>query len=336
MTPREEVLATGQLGVAGAKQLYAAVWSVAVGNRFPPPEGASGWDETAVAEVAHDFLAGDRGRKRLLDITVRATDDRSFDRLLEAAVLNFLRDLARGTDLGKLIRRCKEILRGEAEFVAIPGPPERWALRDGPTAVGTAAAEKLASAMSGVEVVVPRWTSEHRDPPLADRASFIRLMRSVLTASGGSLTAEDIARVLTVRLDHRRVPYTVSLDNLERVAEPARDGGDPASSTVARLHATDIFNSLSDRERMIVTAIEAEMTIRELASMLDMGRSQTALVRQRLVDRLLDEFADDEDAEGTAHELCSLCVDWLEERTEPDGATSEDSRGEERGDGDDN
>ena len=333
MTPREELLATRRLGLAGAMLLYETVRSVAVGNRFPPPENAVRWDETAVTEIAHDFVEGERGRKRLLDITIRSTDDRSFERLLETAVLNFLRDLARGTDLGKLIVRVKEILRDESDFKTVPGSPERWTLADGPTAPSTAALDKLATAAFAVDVVVPKWTSERRDPPLADRPSFIRLIRSVLTAAAGSLTADEIARTLTTRLDHRRTPLTVSLDILEQVSEPAQAGGDPASGTVAQLHAIDIFNSLSDRERIIVATLEAN--VRDLALLIDVGKTQAALIRQRLFDRLRDELVDDEDPDGTVSGLCTLCEEWIGSRTGTAGATSDKLRGDGRGDGGD-
>jgi hypothetical protein len=333
VTPREEILATRRLGLAGATLLYETVRSVAVGNRFPPPENATHWDETAVTETAHDFVEGERGRKRLLDITIRSTDDRSFERLLETAVLNFLRDLARGTDLGKLIVRVKEILRDEADFQSVPGSPERWTLSDGPTAPSTAAPDKLVSATAGVEVVVPKWTSERRDPPLADRASFIRLMHSVLTAATGSLTADEIARTLTARLDHRRTPHTVSLDILEQVAEPARAGGDPAASTVAQLHAIDIFNSLSDRERIIVATLDRN--VRDLALLINVGKTQAALIRQRLFDRLHEALVDDDDPDGTASELCAQCEKWIGSRTATVDATSDDLRGDGRGDGGD-
>ena len=322
MTPREELLSTHRLGQAGAELLYKTVWLVAVGNGFPPPGGSASWNETAVTETAHDFVKDERGPKRLLDIAVRSVDERSFERLLEAAVLNFLRDVARGTDLGKLIVRAKEILRDENDFEAAPGPPERWALTGGPTAPSAAGPDDLASATAGVKVVVPKWTSERRDAPLADRPSFVRLMTSVLTAAAGSLTAVDIARALTARLDHRRTPHAMTLDIRERVSEPGRTSGDPATSTVAELHAVDIFNSLSDRERIIVTTLDRN--VRDLAQLIDTGKTQAALIRQRLVDRLRDELANDDQPDSTATILCELCDDWIELRTGTDDATSED------------
>ncbi len=322
MTPREELLSTGRLGPAGAELLYKTVWLVAVGHRFPPPEGSASWDETAVTETAHDFVRDERGAKRLLDVAVRSVDERSFERLLEAAVLNFLRDVARGTDLGKLIVRVKEILRDEKDFEVVTGSPERWTLAGGPTVPSAASPGQLASATAGVEVAVPRWTSERRDAPLADRPSFVRLMTSVLTAGAGSLTAVDLAQALTARLDHRRTANTVNLDIQERVAEPSWIRGDPATRTLAELHAVDIFDSLSDRERIIVTTLDKN--VRDLARLIDSGKTQAALIRQRLIDRLRDELADDEHPDSTATILCELCEDWLERRTGKDGATSSD------------
>jgi hypothetical protein len=320
MTPREELLATNRLGQAGAKLLYKTVRLVA--HRFPPPTGSTSWDDTAVTETAHDFLKDERGTRRLLDITIRSVDDKSFQRLLEKAVLNFLRDIARGTDLGKLILRVKEILRDEEDFEVISGSPERWTLAGAAIIPSVARPDDLASATAGVEVVVPPWTSERRNAPLADRPSFVRLMTNVLTTAAGSLTAEDIAHALTARLDHRKTALTTDLDTREEVAELGPAGGDPANQTVAELHALDVFNSLSDRERIIVTTLDTN--VRDLARLIDMGRSQAALIRQRLVKRLRDELADDDDPDHTASVLCKLCEDWLWSRTRTGDATSDD------------
>jgi hypothetical protein len=249
-------------------------------------------------------------------------DERSFQRLLEAAVLNFLRDTARATDLGKLVLRVKEILRDEDEFTAVAGHPERWSLTNGPVEPSPAGPDDLAAATAGVKVVVPKWTSQRRDAPLADRPSFIRLITSVLTVAAGSLSAVDIAHALTARLDHRRTPLTMALDIREQIAEPGPAGGDPATRTVAELHALDIFNALSDRERIIVTTLDTN--VRDLARLIDTRKTQAALIRQRLIDQLRDQLADDDDPDSTATILCDLCHDWIEGRTTTDGATSDD------------
>ena len=211
----------------------------------------------------------------------------------------------------KTSKRCPDLPNGGPWPAARPRP-----VRQVP--------DDLASATAGVDVVVPRWTSERRDAPLADRASFVRLMTSVLTAAAGSLTAVDVAHALTARLDHRRTAYATTLDIREQVSEPARASGDPATRIVTELHAIDIFNSLSDRERIIVTTLDRN--VRDLGRLIGSGKTQAALIRQRLIDRLRDELADDDNPDDTATILCELCDDWIEFRTEMDDATSSSGR----------
>src|SRR5260221_2785072 len=85
--------------------LYRAVQTVAIARNFPPPDGHVRWDQDAAMDVAHDFLDGERGRKRITDLALRATDDASLERLLHAAVLNFHRDRSRSTYILAPIRR---------------------------------------------------------------------------------------------------------------------------------------------------------------------------------------------------------------------------------------
>jgi hypothetical protein len=155
-------------------------------------------------------------------------------------------------------------------------------------------------------------------------------MASVLTAAAGSLTAVDIAHALTARLDHHRTSNTTALDLREQLSEPAPTSDDPAAHTVAELHALDIFNSLSDRERIMITALDRN--VRDAARLIDTGKTQAALIRQRLVDRLRKELADDDHPDTTATILCGLCDAWLASRTRANDATSVDVKRHERGD----
>jgi hypothetical protein len=322
VSARSELLASGRLGEAGASLLYDIVGLVGVAHRFPPPDGSTSWDASAQQSVAHDFLGSPRAPKRLLDIAVRSVDDRSFEGQLEKAVLNHLRDEARSTDLGKLIVRVKELLRATDDFVVVPlAGEDRWAVDGAPSEPSTRPERELAAAIRGEDVVVPRWASSTRDAPLADRETFVRLMRSVLLTACGSLTARDIAAVLATRLDHRRVPLTVELDSAEGLSEPADPTADPASSTLSGLRAADIFGVLSDRERIILANLD--LNVRELALIIETGKSQAAQLRQRLTDRLTAELKDDEDQEGTAGALMALCDRWLQQRTTAIHGTSD-------------
>lgn len=321
MSAREELMTTGRLGQAGAELLYATVRAVAIARRFPPPDGHLNWDDASIQSTAHDFLQGSRGAKRLLDIALKSTDERSFGRLLERAVHNHLRDVARATDLGKLIIRTKELLRSVPEFMAVKAPDgERWTLAGGSDRPSEASPSDLASAAASVQVVVPRWTSATRDAPLADRDSMIRLITAVLAAADGSVRPVEIAHALTARLDHRRTPLTVELDQAGGHPELHRVDGDPESTTLSVMRATQIFNSLTDRERIIVATLD--LNVRDLGRLVSMGKSQAALVRQRLIDRVSDELSDDDEPELTARALAGLCDDWIRDRTGSGGATS--------------
>ncbi len=319
MTPRDEVLVTGMLGFEGARLLYATVRAVALGYGFPPPPGSLLWDESAIAEAAHDFLLGERGQKRIADVTTRSVDDRSFERILDSAVANYLRDVGRRTDFGKLIVRTKEILRSRDEFLAVAPKKERWTLADGPTDPSSVGPETLTRAIVAIEVVVPTWNSAKRDAPLADEASFVRLIEALLLAAAGSLTAVDIAHVLTSRLDHRRTPLSVEVDTLDGLGESLQPPVDPALAAVSELHAAEIFGRLSDRERIIVARLDS--SIRDLATHIGVGKSQAALIRQRLFDKLAEDFDDPASAEATSAALTQICADWVEYRTPTPSAT---------------
>jgi hypothetical protein len=323
VTPREEVLATRRIGSAGAVLLYRMVRAVAIARNFPPPEGFERWNESAVTEMAHDFLDGERGRRRVVSVALSSDDDRSFERILERAVVNHLREVSRRTDMGKLIVRVAEILNEEAAFSRVEGSGDsasRWTLKDGPTAASSVPETALISALAPVEITVPKWNSESRAAPLADRESFIRMIAAVLAAASGSLTAGDIAQVLATRLDHRKAPLSIELDVLESATEhpPALDPAVQASSAVL---AAQIFGRLSERERMILALFD--LPVRDLGDALALGRSQAALLRNRLTERLRDQIADDStyEEEETVEELCRLCENWLEDRTRTLGET---------------
>ena len=321
LSPRGEVLATRRIGPAGAALLYRMVRAVAIARNFPPPEGFGRWDDSAVTEMAHDFLDGERGERRIVNVVASSVDDKSFERILERAVVNHLREVSRRSDMGKLIVRVAEILKEEAAFSRVEGTGDgasRWTLKDGPTVVSTVPETVLISALAPVQVMVPKWNSERRAGPLADRESFVRMIVAVLSAANGSLSAADIAHVLATRMDHRKAPLSIELDVLESAVEhpPALDPAVQASSAVL---AAQIFGRLSERERMILAL--SDVTVRGLGDALALGRSQAALLRNRLAERLRDELADDPTREETLAELCRLCENWVEGRTRILGGT---------------
>jgi hypothetical protein len=174
----------------------------------------------------------------------------------------------------------------------------------------------------GTQVTIPAWSSERRSAPLADRETFVRLLRAVLAVADGSLTAADLARVLATRLDHRRTPLSIELDILERIAERA-PAQDPAVQATTSIRAAQIFDQLDDRSRALIALYE--QPVRDLGDVLAIGKSQAGLLRQRLTSWLREELEGDNEAEETIAEIRRLCESWLEGRTTGSGATSIDT-----------
>src|SRR5207244_1954590 len=88
---------------------------------FPPPAGHHGWSAEAVREVAHDFLVHQRTPKRLAWLVVHTSDDASMQRALLRIVHNYLRDVGRTTEVGRLVVRIDSVL------AANPAPARRAA-----------------------------------------------------------------------------------------------------------------------------------------------------------------------------------------------------------------
>lgn len=313
MSPYQELLTTGRLGPSGAKLLYRTVYTVGVGRNFPPPDGHEQWDTTAVQEVAHEFLAEDRGAKRLADLVARAIDEQSFERLLHKSVLNFHRDRSRKTDMGALIRRVGEVLEGTEEFEVTGGQPRRWHLRGEQPEPSSAPPSRLATAASEeTNITIPRWRSTSRRAPLADLDTFRRLCRRVLRAAGGSLTAAEIAHAVAARLDPGRIPLTLELDVMEGLHEQAAEAL-TEEEVLGRMEAATLFEGMADRDRILLATWERP--VRDLSEVLGLGHSQAGVLRQRLANRLAAELQGQEEAERVVIELRSMASYWMRKRT---------------------
>jgi hypothetical protein len=321
---RAELARTRKPGPELAHLLYRTVSIIAVSRNFPPPAGSACWDDSAVTETAHDLIDGPRGYKRLADALLRSSDEQSFARQLEGATVNFLRDIARATDMGKVVVRVTEVLKKNDEFAPRGGRPPRWGLADGPAQPSATSPSDLArAAATELDVVVPAWRSERRDPPIADNASLVRILTRVLTAAQGGLTAAEAAAAVAARIEVRRSPLTVELGVMERIAERASTP-DPAIATVVSVAAASLFSDLDDRERILLAGFH--LSLESAADQLVLRRSQTAELRQRVVRRMqaalgiqFDKegkpIGGDEEAVLTAALVRDLCAAWAEGRT---------------------
>lgn len=305
----EDFARTGELTDELVELLYRTVRVVGSTRLFPAPDGRSWSDDDAVWETAHDFLYTAEGKSRMVALLVSATDQRSFERLLDRSVRNFLRDHARKTDVGKLVRRVNEVAATDETLEVAGTEPRRWCLKGGPSEPSAATAGALAASINGVAVVVPPWSSETRDAPVADRASILAMIHAMLKISDGSLSAPDIAHAVTTRLDTRRTMPTMSLDEaMDLGFEPADVDLSPDAAVLARTAAVAVLYDLDDEERILVANPDA--TVRKLSELLGVSKSQAAKLRIRVESRLAHAVSARDDAEAILKALDGLCSDW--------------------------
>ncbi len=318
----EEFRQTGRLGPECAQLLYATVGAVARLHGYPPPSGQASWTAEDVQSVAHDFLTSTAAERRLTQLFISAVDEPSFARLLGTAVLNQLRNDARRTMLGRLIRRLNDVMGDSSDFRAIHRPGETWwTLAEGVDDPAAASGNALVEAAAEVrDVKVPRWReTARRQPPRADRESINRLARRVLEVAGGSLAVSELARAIAPRLGLGPVPLVTEID-VPDLADTFIAEGDLTERAVDEVRADELFDGLTERERLVLAYWEE--TVREFAPRLGLGKSQAAEARQRVVDLLKTSLTDEDSPDGVVRALVVRAKLWAEGRTGGQDGTS--------------
>ena len=314
MSAFDELVSTGRFGPDGAKLLYATMRAVGTRRGFPPPDGHYTWDRDAVVAAAHDFLVHPRTTARLTYLAIHATGDESLRRLLAKVLFNYLRDLGRATELGKLILRIDDVLSSDAAFVRSDA---RWSLSGSSQVPATVPPRDLAAAAATVDsVTVPRWSSRTRSAPVADADSIERLCIAILSAADGSLATADIAKAMAHRLGVSETPVANLLDG----PEPA----DATLTVVLDLHAEEaaaraVFDSLSEMEKKVMAT--AHLPLRDLFDVVGLRKSQARNVKARTIALINEQVAGVENPDSVRLHLLDLAQQWLAERTVRDGGT---------------
>lgn len=319
MTPLDELRA-GAAGDAFGALLARTVLAVGVSRNFPPPSGST-WTADSVNEVAASFLTDGRTPKRFAWLLLRCGNEAAFERALQTMVHNFLRDLGRETELGRLVVRISRALRESDRFVRAEG--DFWRLVDGPLAPSETDAEALAAAVAAVPISVQQWSaSANRRSPFADRRSIDAMLAAAFEAADGSLRPADLARAIAPSVGAlANGVATVELDS-GRHSEALLPGGniDQLGDDVANRHrALEVFEMLSDRQR--VSLAHADLNVRQLAPRLGLGRTQAAAVRNRAIAVLKSTLEHESGGQEVAEIVLEACKIWLDGRTNADGST---------------
>lgn len=314
-------LHAGETGSEFYALLRRTVLAVGIARNFPAPSGGDSWTAKDVDVVANEFLAHSQTPRRLADLALHCASDDALARRLQGSVRNFLRDWGRQTDLGRLIRRVKRALKEESGFFKVEG--DRWTLADGTPEPSTAPLDTLQAAASlEPEVVVPSWGAEaRRKGPVADKETINRLIRRVLEAAEGSVTAADIAKAIAHRLAIPPQALTLEIDAGDRPEAVERDTPFDATAdeVITNLTAKEVLETLTDRERIALGYLE--LGVRELGPKIGISHSQAAVVRQMAAEKLRAELAGEGSGEAIARKVVQLARNWVDARTAGNGVT---------------
>jgi hypothetical protein len=285
MSAWEEVRRQAAFGEEATLELYRCVRAVARAGNYPPPEGHRSWTMDAVVETAHEVFADARGPQRLVELAVKASDDGSFRRILEQVVRNYLRDQARATTKGRLVRRLRELLDADPKFVT--SPRERVGrtvgLSDGttPGLWNGQLSDLTAAAYKVTEVSVVRWRAEaRRRSPVADAASLLAVCEAVLRAADAALPISDLAEVVAARFAVSRGPVVVPVDDVERWAPTTSTIDEAEAELETRAGAERLLAQLTPRERLVLAYLDRP--VRQVADLTGLGKSTAAKVASRV------------------------------------------------------
>jgi hypothetical protein len=309
MSASLELDSTGACGDETVALLRRLGAQVTRRSSFPPPPGHDGWTDDAVDELLAEMFEA-KGPALVLGCFGNATDDGSLERLLLAAIRNFLIDQAKGTDRGKLRRRLETLLGADPRFARadIAGSPG-WALVDGPSSPGrgdAATLDNAAFAVRGVSIV--RW-NESGPTPKDTVHALVTVAHAVLTAAGGPIRDEDMARTLQHRFALLTPPTLITLSADDQWTEPVapdhlRPDALPSTPAEVEARAETVWHSLTPAERALLPHLGG--TGPELAAITGTGPKQAKVIAAAVAEKVRLATVDDDERDDVV-----LCLaDW--------------------------
>ncbi|WP_433828658.1 hypothetical protein ACQP2E_04770 [Actinoplanes sp. CA-015351] len=287
MSAWAELRRDGAFGTTATVELYRCVRAVARAGNFPPPTGHQQWTMDAIMETAHEVFADAKGPQRLVELAMKAHDDDSFRRVLEQVVRNFLREKARATTKGRLIRRLREVLDDDARFRAVadgqPGAGRNIELADGttPGVWNGRLSDLVTAAYKVTDVTIVRWRLDaRRESPVADAQSLADVCEATLRAAGASVAVAELADVVAARFAVGPTPVVTPVDDVDAWL-PGVDSIDLAEAEAdIRAGAQRLLGQLTSREQLVLAYLD--QPVRQIADHTGLGKSVAAQVAARV------------------------------------------------------
>lgn len=307
-----EFESTGVAGPETLAMLLRCVRQVERRTSFPPPGDHAAWTVDACWDLLSEMFASApaAGRTFVVGCFLTATDDASFERLVLAAIENHLKDEAKKTERGKLRRRLETLLSADSRFVRGAGSGGAWALSENAGAVWQGDRNDLVQAAFTVPGAIERLNPAG-PTPAATRATLLGVAHAVLSAAGGAVRDEDLARVFQERFVLLRPPIFTTLES-DGGWEPPSPADHPSDeqlagdATVASATALTLWASLSAVERALVPILgEPEAT---LATAAGVRPRQAAAIRAAVQEKLRLAVVESDDAGTLLADLLQLCT----------------------------
>ncbi|MEY2226497.1 hypothetical protein [Streptomyces sp. BF23-19] len=279
----DELVQRGQLGDLGLDLLRRVGRQVARTQGFPPPADHAAWTDDAVDDLLFEMLSR-KGEQFVLNLSLKAIDDTSLEKMFFTSIKNFLIDEAKGTERGKLRRRFATRLAQDNRFRAVPG--SRWTLTSHPAGVvWQGDLDDLVGAAWGArEVWITAWNHSGPTPKKTVHA-LMTVLTAVLEAAGGAVREEDLAKVLEARFELLSPPRFVSLYADDgAVIDSISDETQGADPVAAGILAGEIWDGMSPQERSLLAHLDDDPT--EVAPLLGIGRHQASAIMEALREKL--------------------------------------------------
>ncbi|MFD8814005.1 hypothetical protein ACFV23_21535 [Streptomyces sp. NPDC059627] len=289
-------------------------------RRLPVLTPAAGWQEADLEDLLGDFLV-ERIEPVTANLLAQAKNDNSVGKLLRTSIRHWLVDRSRKTAVVSLGRSLEKVLSDSEAFEPVPPGTEgagRWRLASTTVQPWSGPVTQLVEAAYAVpNIKIPKWNSETRRAPVADRASIEAVIHAVLTVAAGSMELAQMVEVFTGRFPVVFDPVVVLLptdagsgitadaqSSPEEIALALVDDSEAAST------AEGIVSMLSPQERRMVPYLDSPG---EIQTLLGCGRSQAYHHAARLREKLSQLVGDDE-VRSVGPEVIRLCGGAVETR----------------------
>ncbi|WP_406463145.1 hypothetical protein OH768_47040 [Streptomyces sp. NBC_01622] len=315
----DELHELGHIGPVCLSLIYKLIREEA--RRLPVLSPPSGWQEADLENLLGDFLA-DRIEPVTAKLLALARDDDSVGKLLRTSIRYWLIDCSRKTAVVSVGRALEKVLTDSDALEAVPlgtAGAGRWRLAGTAAQPWSGPVTPLVEAAYAVpNVKIPRWSSETRRAPVADRASIEAVIIAVLTAASGSMEVAQLVEVFTARFPAVLDPVVVSLpaDAGSEITENAQSS--PEKIVFARIddaetasRAEEVVSMLSPEEQRMVPYLDAPG---EIQTLLGCGRSQAYHRAARLREKLRQLVGDGDDVLSVGAEVIRFCSGVAETR----------------------